>query len=111
MTKWQHWWAMEEQLPHLDSCKAFDMAWHHILTSKLQRNGFEDRWNHGIRSWLNCWSQQVAVNSSKLRWRPDTCGGPQESNLSLALFNTFIYNTGSGTYLYTYIYLHTLSCC
>jgi len=71
---------------YLDLCKAFDVIPHHILTSKLERNGFEV-WT--LR-WVKNHSQRVVVNSSASRWRPDAKGIAQVSVWELVLFNIFI---------------------
>lgn len=62
------------------------MVPHHILTSKLERNGFEV-WT--LR-WVKNHSQRVVVNSSASRWRPDAKGIARVSVWELVLFNIFI---------------------
>ena len=66
---------------YVDLYKAFDMVLHHILMSKLERDGFESWTIQWIKNWLSGCSQRAAVSGSVSRWR---------SVLGPMLFNIFI---------------------
>jgi len=59
---------------HLDLCKALDMVTHHILISKLEKDGFEGWAIWWVNNCSDGHSQRVAVNSNMLKWRLVTSG-------------------------------------
>lgn len=78
---------------YLHLCKVFDMAPHHVLTSKLKRYGFVGWTIWQIR---NGWMVAAVVNSSTSRWRLLRSGVPQQSMWGPVFVNIFTNSTGVG---------------
>ncbi|KAJ7399964.1 rna-directed dna polymerase from mobile element jockey-like [Pitangus sulphuratus] len=81
---------------YLDFCKAFDMVPHHILLSKLERDGFDEWTVLSMRNFLDGHIQRVQVNSLIYGWRSVTGHLPLRSMLVQVSFNIFISNIASG---------------
>ena len=73
---------------YLDSSRTFDMLPHHIVISKLEKDGFEGRTLQWIRNWLGGRSQRFVVIGCMSKWKLMMSDVHQGS--VLGLFNIFI---------------------
>ena len=61
---------------YLDLCKAFDTVPHHILLTKLEKDGLDGWMVWWIRNWLDSHIQRLVINGSMPRWKSVAGGVP-----------------------------------
>lgn len=83
---------------YLDFSKAFDMAPHNILLSKLEKHGFDGWAVEWTKNWLQGGVQRVVVNGSVSGRKWVMSGVPQRSVLGWILFIIFISDIWASVY-------------